>query len=137
MSQRDNEIFDILEGYAQYYPVICQILQILPKKQETQPEVWSCTKLVIMTPWRALCVNLIGQCTLEGKDNKSIDFMCLTMNEPTTSWFEITQLPTITKLTVPNMGKGNKATLYDTHLGEYFSCEGVFFHLSQNATETE
>jgi hypothetical protein len=42
-SQRDNEISDVLERYAQYHPVIRQILQILPNKQETQPEVWSCT----------------------------------------------------------------------------------------------
>jgi hypothetical protein len=42
-SQRDNEIYDFLQRYVQYHPVICQILQILSNKQETQPEVWSCT----------------------------------------------------------------------------------------------
>jgi hypothetical protein len=42
-SQRENEIWDVLERYAQYHPFIRQILQILPDKQETQPEVWSCT----------------------------------------------------------------------------------------------
>ncbi len=34
-SQRDNEIRDVLERYAQYYLVIHQILQILQNKQET------------------------------------------------------------------------------------------------------
>ncbi len=42
-------------------------------------------KLVITTPWKALCVDLIGPCTLKGKDGSSIEFMCLTMINPTTS----------------------------------------------------
>ncbi len=66
-------------------------------------------KLVIMTPWKALCVDLIGPYTLKGKDGLSIDFMCLTMINPTTSWFEIVDLPTATqKTTVPPAGKGKK-----------------------------
>ncbi len=32
------------------------------------------------------------------------------MINPATSWFKIVELPTVTKLTVPNMGKGKKAT---------------------------
>ncbi len=39
-------------------------------------------KLVITTPWKALCVDLIGSYTLRGKDGSSIDFMCLTMINP-------------------------------------------------------
>ncbi len=66
--------------------------------------------LVITTPWRVLCVDLVGPYTLKGKDGSSIDFMHLTMINPTTSWFEIVELPTAIKLTVPNMGKGKKAT---------------------------
>jgi hypothetical protein len=52
-------------------------------------------KLVIMTPWKALCVDLVGPYTLKGKDGSSIDFMCLTMIDPATSWFEIVELPTV------------------------------------------
>ena len=37
------------------------------------------TKIVIMTPWEALCVNLIGPYTIKGKDGTEIDFMCFTM----------------------------------------------------------
>ncbi len=59
-----------------------------------------------MTPWRAFCVDLVGPYTLKGKNRSSIDFMCLTMIDPATSLFEIVELPTVTKLTVPNMGKG-------------------------------
>jgi hypothetical protein len=43
-------------------------------------------KLVIMTPWKALCVDLKGPYTLKDKDGLSIDFMCLTMINPATSW---------------------------------------------------
>ncbi len=32
MSQKVNEIHDVMERYAQYYLAICQILQILPNK---------------------------------------------------------------------------------------------------------
>ena len=68
-----------------------------------------------MTPWKALCVDLIGPYTLKGTDGLSIDFMCLTMIDPTTSWFEIVELPTVAQeMTVPPMGKGKKVT-FDKH----------------------
>jgi hypothetical protein len=57
-----------------------------------------------------LCVELVGPNTLKSKDGLSIDLMYLTMIDPATSWFEIMELTTVTKLTVPNMGKGKKAT---------------------------
>jgi hypothetical protein len=66
-----------------------------------------------MTPWRALCVDLIGPYTLKGKDRKSIDFMCLTMIDPSTSWFEKVELWTVTKLTVPSTGNGKKVSCKD------------------------
>jgi hypothetical protein len=72
-------------------------------------------KLVITTPWKALCVELISPFTLKGKDGSSIDFMCLTMIDPTTSWFEIVELPTVVQeMTVPPAGKGKKVT-FDTN----------------------
>jgi hypothetical protein len=58
------------------------------------------SKLVITTPWRALCVDLVGPYTLKGKDGSSIDFMCRTMIDPATSWFKIVELPTV-RVTVP------------------------------------
>jgi hypothetical protein len=68
-------------------------------------------KLVITTPWKTLCVDLIGPYTLKGKDGSSIDFMCLTMINPATSWFEIVELPTVDQeTTVPPAGKGKKVT---------------------------
>jgi hypothetical protein len=68
-------------------------------------------KLVIKIPCKALCVDLIGPYTLKGKDGSSIDFMCLTMIDPTTSWFKIVELPIVPQeMTVPQAGKGKKVT---------------------------
>ncbi len=67
--------------------------------------------------------NLISPYTLKGKDGSSIDFMCLTMINPTTSWFEIVELPTVGQETnVPPAGKGKKVTFHkNTKLAEpYF-----------------
>jgi hypothetical protein len=52
-------------------------------------------KTIITVPWRVLCVDLIGPYTLKGKDDTIIDFMALTMINPTTSWFEVVELPLV------------------------------------------
>jgi hypothetical protein len=52
-------------------------------------------KTVITVPWRALCVDLIGPYTLNGRDGTIIDFMALTMIDPVTSWFEVVELPLV------------------------------------------
>ena len=53
-----------------------------------------------------------GPYTLKGKDGSSIDFMCLTMIDPATSWFEIVVLPAVAQeMTVPPRSKGKKVTL--------------------------
>ncbi len=39
-----------------------------------------------------LCVDLIGPYTLKGKDGTIIDFLALTVINPTTSWFESVEL---------------------------------------------
>ncbi len=53
-------------------------------------------KTIITNPWECLCVNLIGPYTLKGKDKLQI--MALTMIDPTSSWFEIAELPVIEQL---------------------------------------
>ena len=52
-------------------------------------------KLVLKIPWEALCVDLIGPYTIEGKDGSVIDFMCLTMIDPASSWFKLAELPVV------------------------------------------
>ena len=56
------------------------------------------SKIVICIPWEALCVDLIGPYTLKGKDGSSIDFMALTMIDLASSWLEVVELPTITRV---------------------------------------
>jgi hypothetical protein len=69
-------------------------------------------KLVITAPWRALCVEIVGPYTLKGKDGSSIDFMCLSMINPATSWFEMVELATV-RVMVPKAGTGKKTTCLD------------------------
>ncbi len=38
-------------------------------------------------------MELIGPYTLKGKDGTQIDFMCVPMIDPATSWFKIVELP--------------------------------------------
>jgi hypothetical protein len=70
-----------------------------------------------------LCVDLIGPYTLKGKYGSSIYFMCLTMIDPATSWFEIVELPTVAwEINFPPTGKRKKITsAKDTKVAEpYF-----------------
>ena len=73
------------------------------------------TKLAITNPWEALYVDLIGPYTLKGKDKTQRDFMCVTMINPATSWFEIVELP-ISKqeLDIPKGTTGQKGK--DKHI---------------------
>ncbi len=67
-------------------------------KKRTQKYGHLPPKIVISTPWEALCVDLVGPYTLKGKDGLSIDFMALTMIDPASSWFKVVELPTITRV---------------------------------------
>jgi len=56
-------------------------------------------------------VDLIGPYTFKGKDGTKIDFMCLTMIDPASSWFEIVELPVTTVAVIPLDTKGRKGTI--------------------------
>ncbi len=93
----------------QRYTKTCRSCQV--NKRHSQKYGHLPPKLVITTPWKAFCVDLIGPYTLKGKDGLSIDFMCLTMINPTTSWFKLVELPTVAQeTTLPPMGNGKKVT---------------------------
>ena len=53
-------------------------------------------------------MDLIGLYTLKGKDATEIDFMCLAMIEPASSWFEIFELIVTTDVVIPMDTKGQK-----------------------------
>ena len=72
-------------------------------------------KLAITTPCEALCVDLIGPYTLKGKDKTQIDFMCITMIDLTTRWFENIEFPVSQqRLDIPMCTHGQ--TGRDTHI---------------------
>ena len=50
-------------------------------------------KNVITNPWETLCVDCIGPYTLKGNNGSIVEFQCLTMIDPASSWFEIVELP--------------------------------------------
>ena len=75
------------------YVINCKSFQV--NKRRSQKYGKLPTKIVTITPWEAVCVNLISQYMLRGKDGTEIDFMCLTMIDPASSWFEIVELPVV------------------------------------------
>ena len=50
-------------------------------------------KIAKTTPWQSVCCDLIGPYILKGKDGSILDFMCLTIINPTTRLVEISELP--------------------------------------------
>jgi hypothetical protein len=86
----------------------CRTCQV--NKQHKQKHRKLPTKLVITNPWEALCMDLIGSYTLKGKDGTEIYFICLTMIDPASSWFEIVELPVTTDAVIPLDKKGRKGT---------------------------
>ena len=52
-------------------------------------------KLADVTPWQVVQVDLIGPYTIKGQDDTCLDFMCMTMIDPATGWFEVEELPTV------------------------------------------
>ena len=66
----------------------------MPEGQETQAEIRTYPgKIVTIYPWKQVCVDLVGPYTVKANDGTKLDFMCLTMIDPATSWFEIAELP--------------------------------------------
>ncbi len=76
----------------------CRACQVNKKRKLKYEHLTPKTITTVTLPWRALCVDLIGPYTLKGKDGTTIDFMTLTMIDPTTSWFEVVELPLVRQL---------------------------------------
>ena len=85
-------------------------MQDLPSEKHTRKYGHLLSKIVISTPWEALCVDLVGPYTLKGKDGSSIVFMALTIIDPASSWFKIVELPTIYRL-ITKKGNGKERTI--------------------------
>jgi hypothetical protein len=81
-------------------------------------------KSVTTNSWECLCVDLTGQYTFKGKDNLQINFMALTMINPTTSWFEIVELP-IVKLQFRQTVNGKELLIADKIFDKTSKCKNV------------
>jgi hypothetical protein len=92
----------------------CKSCQVNKKRQLKYGHLPS--KIVISTPWEALCVDLVGPYTLKGKDGSAVDFMTLTMIDPASGWFEIVELPLVSRLTttlINGKEKVSKELIFD------------------------
>lgn len=52
-------------------------------------------KEAVLTPWHTVCVDLCGPYQIKGSDGSCEEFMCMTMIDPATGWFEVVELPTV------------------------------------------
>ena len=50
-------------------------------------------KIAGVNPWNEVSVDLVGPYTIKSEDGTILDFMCLTMIDPATSYFEMAELP--------------------------------------------
>jgi len=80
-----------LKSDVQRHVKSCDTCQRSKKRKRQYGKLPS--KIAITVPWQCVCVDLIGPYTLKGKDGSCLDFMCLTMIDPATSWFEMIELP--------------------------------------------
>ncbi len=97
-----------LQGTIRSHVKNCRTCQV--NKQHNHKYGKLLANLVIPNPWEALCMDLIGPCTLKCTDGTEIDFMCLTMIDPASSWYEIVELLVTTDAVIPMETKEQKGT---------------------------
>ena len=98
-----------MERNANYHPIhnkSCKSCQV--NKRRTLKYGHLPSKIVISTPWEALCVDLVSPYTLKGLDGAVIDFMALTMIDPASSWFEIVEFLLVSRLTTKMVVNGKE-----------------------------
>ena len=84
-------------------------------------------KVAKIIPWNQVCVDLIGPYTIKAKDKTVLDFMCLTMIDPATGWFEIVELPN-TEITY--VRKGNNKEITKVIIDKTSACVARLFNKS-------
>ena len=89
----------------------CDTCQRSKKKQNKYGKLPH--KETVRTPWKNVCADLIGPYTIRGKDGTVLEFMCLTMINPATGWFEIIELPCQTVLKKTKEGKMLEKVIFD------------------------
>ncbi len=71
-------------------------------------------KEAIVVPWQTLHCDLIGPTTIKSNDGTEMDFMCLTMIDAATGWFEIVELPNrMIEKKCPRTGQTSEVEIID------------------------
>ena len=65
--------------------------------------------LAVIKPWKCLCIDAIKPYAIKTSNSTTIDFMCVTMIDPATSWLKITKIPMVTFTNT----KGQTETIFD------------------------
>ena len=63
-------------------------------------------------PWDTLCVDLIGPYTIPRKGKKPLKLWCLTMIDPATGWFKMSQIPNKTAAEIADITEKTWFTRY-------------------------
>ena len=98
-----------MERQCRKYTKYCERCQLAKKRKYKSGHLPP--KEAETIPWRCVCVDLIGPYTLKGKDGSIVDFMCLTMIDPATGWFELIELPTKSVTVKRNNNEGEIETI--------------------------
>ena len=85
-------------------------------------------KIAVITPWQQVCVDLIGPYTVKGKDKTCVEFMCMTMIDPATGWFEVVELPTVAVYREFKKAKGEIEHVEDEILDRTSACISQLFN---------
>ena len=86
----------------------CQCMKKSTKKYGLLPE-----KQADVTPWKKLCVDLIGPYSMTPKKSrKKLTLWCLTMIDPATKWFEMVEIKNKEPITIANLVEQTWLTRY-------------------------
>ena len=82
-----------LKGICQTVTKVCKACTVC-KSSKKHGKAYGLlpVKMAEVIPWHTLCVDLIGPHTF-GEGKNELKLHCLTMIDPATGWFEITEIP--------------------------------------------
>ena len=117
MFRRSSSSFDVLESSMNDSPITRQKVSQLPGEYKQTTQIWqAANKTCNHQSLGGIMCGSHRTIPLKGKDKPQIDFMCVTMIDPETSWFELVELPiSQQELDIPKgtRDKGAKTNIYN------------------------
>ena len=83
--------WESMEKDIKEYTKVCKTCQKYKKKRKKYGKLPS--KVVDLTPWECVCVDLIGPYTVTDKMGNDRVLTAMTFIDPATGWFEVTEIP--------------------------------------------